>query len=408
MRISTANSFDSAIGNLQRRQQDLSESQMQLTTGKRINVASDDPVAAARAERAMSSIARSEANQRGLEASRNTMGLSEAALGDAVELLQQARETLIAAGNGSYSDGERRSLAIRLREVRNQMLSVANRPDGGGGFVFGGQGSSSPPFVDMPGGVQFVGQGGEAQASSSEKLSLTVDGDLVWLKAKTGNGVFETQVATTNTGEAWISAGSISAPGSLPYPAPTGTTPPVYTIQFATGPGGTTYDILEDGNALASGVPYEKGKSITIPGRGMDVGISGNPANGDSFSIQQSTNTLSVFDTLDRAINALNATNMNNGQVQQTVNTGLAGVDSLLSNIQSARSAVGETLNRMDGIENRISSLKLTAENDRSSAEDLDMVEAISKFQSKQTGYDAALKSYAMVQKLSLFQYVNI
>ena len=48
MRISTANSFDSAIGNLQRRQQDLSESQMQLTTGKRINVASDDPVAAAR------------------------------------------------------------------------------------------------------------------------------------------------------------------------------------------------------------------------------------------------------------------------------------------------------------------------------------------------------------------------
>lgn len=35
------------------------------------------------------------------------------------------------------------------------------------------------------------------------------------------------------------------------------------------------------------------------------------------------------------------------------------------------------------------------------------MVEAISEFQNKQTGYDAALKSYAMVQKLSLFQYVN-
>jgi flagellar hook-associated protein 3 FlgL len=35
------------------------------------------------------------------------------------------------------------------------------------------------------------------------------------------------------------------------------------------------------------------------------------------------------------------------------------------------------------------------------------MVHAISDFQSRQTGYDAALKSYAMVQHLSLFQYVN-
>jgi len=34
-------------------------------------------------------------------------------------------------------------------------------------------------------------------------------------------------------------------------------------------------------------------------------------------------------------------------------------------------------------------------------------VHAISDFQNQQTGYDAALKSYASVQRLSLFQYVN-
>ena len=44
---------------------------------------------------------------------------------------------------------------------------------------------------------------------------------------------------------------------------------------------------------------------------------------------------------------------------------------------------------------------------DRSNAEDLDMLQAVSDFQNKQSGYDAALKSYAMVQRLSLFQYVN-
>ena len=33
--------------------------------------------------------------------------------------------------------------------------------------------------------------------------------------------------------------------------------------------------------------------------------------------------------------------------------------------------------------------------------------EAISKFQNMQTGYDAALKSYSMVQRLSLFEYLR-
>ena len=35
------------------------------------------------------------------------------------------------------------------------------------------------------------------------------------------------------------------------------------------------------------------------------------------------------------------------------------------------------------------------------------MTAAISNFQNRQTGYQAALQSYASVQKLSLFQYIN-
>lgn len=407
MRISTAYSFDSSISTLQKRQADLSDAQMQLTTGKRVNVASDDPVAAARAERALSTEARSDANQRGLQASRNAMKLSDSALTNAIDLLQDARETMVKAGNGSYTDGERKSLALALKEVRSQLLAVANRPDGGGGFVFSGQGSSSPPFIDAPGGVRFVGQGGEAQGASAEKLALTVDGELAWLKAKTGNGVFEAGAAAGNTGSGWISSGSVTTPTQVPYPAASGATPPTYSVQFDVTGGVTTYSILEDGNALVSGEPYVSGKGITIPGRGMTVNVAGAPASGDTFTLAQSNNTLSVFDTLDKAIAALNSTGMNNGQIQQTVNSTTTSLDGLLSNMGAARSAVGESLNRMDSIEGRIAELKLNAQTDRSNAEDLDMVQAISSFQNKQTGYDAALKSYSMVQKLSLFNYVN-
>lgn len=415
MRISTANRYDTTIENLQARQTDLAATQTQLTSGKRVNVASDDPVAAARAERDLATMARADANQRALEASRNVVQLGESAIGDASELLQQARETLVAAGNGSYTAAERQSQAIKLKEIRNQLLTVANRADGGGGFVFGGQGASNPPFIDAPGGVQFVGQGGEAQASSSEKLGLTVDGSAVFLTAKSGNGVFEAAPGTNavtgnaNSGTAWITPGSVNNPTQVPYPSATNVAPPVYTIQFAVSGGNTTYSVLEDGIAMpaATALTYTGKQAINIPGRGMSVNISGGPADGDTFTLQQSNNNLSIFNSLDQAIAGLNNGTLNSGQVQQVVNSGISQMDSVIGNLQTARSSLGETLNRMDGIESRISSLKLIAQADRSAAEDLDMVKAISDFQNKQTGYDAALKSYSMVQKLSLFQYIN-
>ena len=406
MRISTAYSFDSSIDNLQKRQSEMSQSQMQLTSGKKVNFASDDPIAAARAERALASISRDDANQRSLDASRNVMQLSESSIGDAVSLLQTAREAMVAAGNGSYTDKEREALALKLKDIRAQMLTIANRSDGNGGFLFGGQGSATPPFLDTTSGVQFVGQGGQVQAAAGETLNLTVDGDQTWLKSKSGNGVYETNPSSTNTGAGWITAGSVTSPSALPYPAAPSTTPSQYAVTFTVNAGVTTYSVTKDGGGTTlTDVPYTSGKAIVIDG--MSFAVSGQPANADSFTVDQATNDLSVFDALDSAITSLTTGNQGSGQIMQAVNRGLSNLDSILGNVSAARSAVGESLNRMDSIEGRITASKLAAETERSNAEDLDMVSAISKFQNQQTGYDAALKSYAMVQKLSLFQYIN-
>jgi flagellar hook-associated protein 3 FlgL len=35
------------------------------------------------------------------------------------------------------------------------------------------------------------------------------------------------------------------------------------------------------------------------------------------------------------------------------------------------------------------------------------MVQAVSDFKAKQSSYDAALQTYSMVQRMSLFQYLN-
>lgn len=308
MRIATATAFDASLANLQRRQQSLSETQIQLTSGKRVQRPSDDPAAAAAAERALAAMTRSEGQQRALDAARTSMQLSESALGEAGDILGQARELMVSAGNASYSDQERLTVADNLRSLRNDLLAVANRSDGSGRYLFGGQGSDGQPLLDAPGGVSYNGTTGGMQAATGEAMPLSLDGRAVWLQAP-------------------------------------------------------------------------------------------DPANAGS--------TVSLFDALDQAIVALSTSGRTSAQTAQTVSAGLAGIDATAGNLSNWRSAAGEALNRADNIGNRLSQTKLDAQSARSAAEDLDMVQAVSEFQSKQTGYDAALKTYSMVQRMSLFDYIK-
>jgi flagellar hook-associated protein 3 FlgL len=398
MRISTANAFDSGITNLQTRQNELSEAQTRLTSGKRVIRASDDPAAAARAERALAGVMRSETSQRTVEASRVAMTQTEGAIADAGELLQQAREALVAAGNASYGDAERKSLSDKLRGIRDQLFNVANRSDGAGSHLFAGQGATQPPFVDAAGGVQFLGVSGQTRTEpGTGGLPLTNDGAATWLSARTGNGVFETRAGAGVNG-AWIDAGQVTDPSAL-----TGST---YALQFSVNAGLTSYAVLKDGNPTAVvAAPYVSGQAITVDG--MSASVSGAPASGDSFQLVPSSPTLSVFDTLDKAVADLAATGRTSAQRVQANGDNLRNIDSVMSTMSAARSLAGAAINRADNEDDRLATQKLAGQTQRSDAEDLDMVQAISSFQNQQTGYDAALKSYSMVQRISLFQYLN-
>lgn len=396
-RISTASLFETGISTLQQRQSELNKAQQQLTSGKRIDRLSDDPSGSARAERARAAEARAEADQRAIDASRAAVLQVEAAYGDATELVQQARELMVAAGNTSYGPDQRRAIAQQLAGLRAQLLTVANRGDGAGGFLLGGQGTGGAPFVDAPGGVTYVATAGTAQTASSEALPLSADGGAAYLAARSGNGVFETAAATAS-GTAWIDAGRVTDPSQL--------TGLPYSVQFTVAGPATTYTVLRNGGATAlTNVPYVAGQAIQVDG--MAFAIHGVPANGDNFTVVPSTPDLSIFDTLDAAVAVLNNPGLSAGALSQTVADGLRDLDAAAAQLDSARADAGGWLQRLDGVETRVSGHKLRAQEERSNAEDLDMVHAISDFQLKQTGYDAALRAYSQVQRLSLFNYLG-
>jgi len=397
IRISTANAFNTGIATLQKRQGDLTDAQQQLTSGKRISRLSDDPVAAARAERARAAQARSDADQRAIDASRATVQQIESAFGDANDLVQQARELLVAAGNTSYGPQERQGLAQQLAAIRSQLLQVANRGDGAGGYLFSGQGVTAPPFVDAAGGVTYAATAGTTHTASSEPLPLAADGRAAFLEARGGNGVFVTAAGSV-AGSAWIDAGGVTNPSAL--------TGLPYSLQFSTGGAGSTFTVLRNGAATAlTNVPYVSGQAIQIDG--MSFTITGVPSNGDNFTITPSAPDQSLFDTLDSAVAALNNPSLGAGALSQTVADGLRDIDAAALQLSGARADAGSWLQRLDNVESRVADQKVLAQSEQSNAEDLDMVHAISDFQLKQTGYDAALRAYSTMQRLSLFDYLR-
>lgn len=308
MRITQAYAFENSISSLQKRQQALTDAQEQLTSGKRVRKGSDDPAAAATAERALAAQSRAEAQMRALDASKNAMQLTESALGTAGELVQQARELLVSAGNGSYSDSERATIALAIRGLRDELLAVANREDGAGRYLFGGQGADGPPLLDAPGGVSYNASPGQTQAALGEASPLAIDGRAAWLQAP-------------------------------------------------------------------------------------------------SAATQGSTDSL--FDVMDRVVGELLTPGRPGAQVAQGVADGLRDFDAVGENLAAWRARSGEALNRIDRIGERLSQNRLDAQTERSDAEDLDMIQAISDFQNRQSGYDAALKTYSLVQQMSLLQYLR-
>ena len=70
------------------------------------------------------------------------------------------------------------------------------------------------------------------------------------------------------------------------------------------------------------------------------------------------------------------------------------------------RGRLGELLQRADSISSLLQDRSVAGQQALSQLTDLDMVRAISEFQTRQMGLQAALQSYGQVQRLSLFQFI--
>lgn len=399
MRLGTANTYDNTLANLTSRQAGLADLQDKLSAGKKVVRPSDDPTGAAQAERSRTRQARVDVEQRALALQRNSMTVAESTLGDGIDLLQRFRELVVNAGDATLTPTNRTSIAQEMRSLRDQLFTYANKQDSNGNPLFGGLGSAGAPFTDAIAGVTYNGIAGQ-RSSTTVSIPSTMDGQAVFMNVPTGNGVFTTSLGGANAGQLWTDVGQVLTPGAL--------TGDNYTVTFnvtATTPPVTTYDVVNTTTAatVLTAQPYVDGQDIQFDG--LSFVAKGVPANGDTVTIAPSTRS-DIFAVMDAAIAGIDKKS-NGHLLTQDTSLALAQIDSGMDRLQSARGSAGELLKRADVIEGNQDDKSLQLEADRSRAEDMDMIKGISQYQTQQTGYNAALQTYAQIQRLSLFNYIS-
>jgi len=405
LRVSTLQHFRAGEESIVARQRELLITQQQIASGRRLNGPADDPLGASDSAAIRSGIAQFEQFRSNQAHAGYVLNLGESALKGFIEGIQDVQARLVAAGNGSYGDGERRMIAGEIEGVLARLVGLANADDGAGGFLFGGAQHGAAPFAQSGNDVSYHGDPilQRLEVSRDRFLQIKFSGDELFNRMRPGNGSFTVAAAAGNTGSAWMDAGAVVDPAAF--------TGQPYTVSFAVAAGVTTYTVTRTNpsgppTTVASGT-YTPPAALSF--EGIQVNLNGSPAHGDSFAIAPA-GFRSIFETLAQAIAALKQPAAGNPAAAAQFRTALAGAQSsvagALDHLLLKRSEMGTGLQELDAYGRLNDDRRLEHATRLSGVEDLDYAAAAAELSRRQSAFQAALQSYSMVSRLSLFDFL--
>jgi len=125
------------LGNMSKNTERLNKYQTQMNTGKKISVASEDPVVAARALKLRTDVAKIEQYQKNIGDAQSWLSITEESLSNVGEVLQRARELSVQAANGTNGIDDTQKIAEELKQLRTQAIHLSNATYAGR-YIFSG------------------------------------------------------------------------------------------------------------------------------------------------------------------------------------------------------------------------------------------------------------------------------
>jgi flagellar hook-associated protein 3 FlgL len=405
MKISTTLSFQRSLDSMQETQAQVAQTREQLASGKAIVRPSDDTMKVSSIENLDRAITKEETYQVMMGQLKDRYQLEETALTNGSDLLVRIKELALQGANATLSAKDREIIAVEVKGLRDELLSIANSRDEHGNSVFAGGNSEVTAFqTQTDGSVVYKGDARQTLVSVSDSRQLGKNRNGLDVFASAERNVAGTPATFT------VSVADLTTFNSV-QTLSDGTTS-IGLDHSGTGAPLDTQDLLTD---ITGHENYDK-FAYTASLSGSNLVFTAK-ANGPVTTAAQPT------------LGAMTVTAGDVGAADTVVGVGFfATLDDFIAGLQSddtahIQRALGEVTQLHDGLALAIGKIgseiqsvetqidinadtRLRLQGMLSNTEDLDYAAAITRFNQEMTRLEATQTSFAQVSRLSLFEYL--
>lgn len=437
MRIATSTIYNNQTQQIDTLEATYQQQGQELSSGKALNVPSDNPTVIAQdlAVRADSAVSTQIGNN--LANLNNELTTVDGALSSLTNVVQSARQLAVSAASDAITPAQQKIIATQVDQLLQEAVGLANTQYGGK-YVFTGTevASSVPPVQtngspisnvtaqandvvqtqELPGGQQIVSNVTLKQAFNfgSSDGSPDVFQVLINLRDTLAKGQVvdysqqQVNLAGTAINPAVTTVANLLA-GAAPQILATPLQPDAsgnVSINIATAgntngvnvtflPTDTVANVIAKINAAAGPIGVTasfnaKTQRISLTGTGT-FQVNDVPSAGSGTA----SNFTKAFDLTNQA------------DVVNDVSTQLGDIDHTLQVTLNARSVVGSTLQSAQTLQNTESAQVLNDTKVQSNLEDADIAKVVADFSATQTALQAAYGTTTRLEQKSLFDYVQ-
>ncbi len=183
MRVTNNMMADRVTTNAQLALQRFLEMQTQMSSGKRINTPSDDPLGILRDLNYRTELAKTAQYRKNITQGQSWNQTYDTILADLKDMLSTSKEIAISMSNGTYDDVARGASAKEVKSLFDQMMQLANTKQEDK-YIFSGFRTSTQALRASANGVRYYGDNGQIkfQVDTATDMTINLLGSNVFLK----------------------------------------------------------------------------------------------------------------------------------------------------------------------------------------------------------------------------------
>jgi flagellar hook-associated protein 3 FlgL len=397
---------------LRLREWKMNELSNKMATQTRINNLRDDPIAASRAVRFQSQLARTKQYTENVETLRGKNAFVEGYLREAVDIIHRIRELAVQGANGIYSKQDLAYMGEEVDQHLKELLHIANARYGDGTTLFSGYRTNIEPFRIIKGridsverviNVDYIGNIGRNRGEISEGAFATanIPGNYVfWAE---NQHIYSTLDATAYQ----VQSDSVIQIDGVTIELKEGDN--IYAIiskiNESAAPVLAKLDPVNNSLYLKTTAPHEMwlqdiGGSTVLKDLGMIRETGGIPP--DNIANAALSSGASIFELMmfvrDRFLE---------GDTEQIGGAVLGGIDIAMDNLLTHVAQLGAEDRRLEVTGNRLTYEAPVLIDQNSKEIDLDLSEAITELKMLEYTHKAALETTSRIMKPTLLDYLR-